>query len=265
MNQVAFIDTHVHLDDAQFDPDRDRVIDAAIAAGVGLFVNIGYRPVVWSTTLALADRRPEVLYTLGLHPGHADEWSEALFADLSELVARRRPVAIGEIGIDYYWTSENASLQRESFERQIELAIAHDLPVVIHQRSAAADVHAILSIAPAGLRAILHSFDGDAALADLAEDRGWYLGVGGLATRRQSEALRSRLQSFPVGQLVLETDSPYLVPAGCTERRNTPVNIPLIAERLGGLLGRTAEEIGRITTANAQRAFGILAAVAGDG
>ncbi|MDQ2682040.1 MAG: TatD family hydrolase [Chloroflexota bacterium] len=255
MTALQFVDTHIHLDDAQFDDDRDAVIDAAIAAGIVRLINIGYEPGVWETTLALADRRPEIGFVLGLHPGSTDKWSRETFAALSDLVRSRRPLAIGEIGLDYYWTQENKAQQRESFERQIELALDLALPIVIHQRSAATDVRAVLSSAPQRLRVILHSFDGDPALADLAEERGWFLGVGGLATRRQAEELRDRLTRFPIDQLLLETDAPYLIPAGIKERRNVPANIPIIAGRLAGLTGRPVDEIARVTTANAERAF----------
>lgn len=261
MTALSYIDTHTHLDDPQFAEDRDQVIVTAKAAGVGTMINIGYRPERWVSTLALADRHPEVAFVLGLHPGHADEWSEQLFADLSALVSERRPVAIGEIGIDYHWTEENKAVQRVSFERQVELAAAIDLPVVIHQRSAARDVESVLRNAPESLRVILHSFDGDPSLADLAQDRGWFLGLGGLATRRQSEELRNRLPSFPIDQLVLETDSPYLVPSGLKSRRNEPANIPLIANRVASLLGHSPDEIAEITTANALCAFHLRAEV----
>jgi TatD DNase family protein len=225
-------------------------------------INIGYRPERWASTLALARQHPQVRYALGLHPGNADEWSEGLFADLTAVVDREQPVAIGEIGLDYYWTQDNKAVQRISFERQIELAASRKLPIIIHQRDAAADVAAILRAAPAGLQVIFHSCDGDPGLMEMAEERGWLIGVGGLMTRRQSEALRSRLPAFPVEQILLETDSPYLVPSGVKARRNTPAMIPLIAERLAGLIGRSLEEIAMVTTRNAERVFSLSAPVA---
>jgi len=259
MTKLRFVDTHIHLDDAQFDEDRDDVIDAAHEVGVTRLINIGYEPGVWETTLALADRRPEIGFVLGLHPGSTDRWSAETFAVLSNLVQQRKPLAIGEIGLDYYWTSDNKVRQRDSFERQVELALDSRLPVVIHQRMAASDVHAILTAAPARLRVILHSFDGDVALADMAEERGWFLGVGGLATRRQAEGLRDRLARFPIEQLLLETDAPYLIPAGIKDRRNVPANIPVIADRLARLKGLPIEQIASVTSANAERAFSLKA------
>jgi TatD DNase family protein len=256
--EPTFVDTHTHLDDDLFATDLPAVMAEATAAGVRSFVNIGYRPERWRSTLAFAETYPQVRYALGLHPGHADEWSDSLCADLEELVGRTKPVAIGEIGLDYHWTTDNISIQRASFERQIDLAGHLRLPVVIHQRDAAADVAAVLRPAPAELRVVLHSCDGDSELMDLAEERGWMIGVGGLMTRRQSESLRDRLKSFSIDQIVLETDSPYLVPSGVKARRNTPAMIPLIAERLASLLGREVAEIASITTQNAELAFGLV-------
>jgi TatD DNase family protein len=257
-----YIDTHTHLDDDQFEDDLDQVLADAANNGVGRMINIGYCPERWASTLALARRHPQIRYALGLHPGNADDWSEALFADLTALVDCEQPVAIGEIGLDYYWTQDNKAIQRTSFERQIQLAHSRGLPIIIHQRDAAEDVAAILRGAPADFQVIFHSCDGDPALMDMAAERGWLIGVGGLMTRRQSEALRSRLPSFPIEQIVLETDSPYLVPSGVKARRNTPAMIPLIAERLAGLIGRSIEEIAAVTTRNAERAFRLSAPVA---
>lgn len=257
-----YIDTHTHLDDDQFEHDIDQVLTDAANNGVARMINIGYCPERWTTTLALSRRHPQVRHALGLHPGHADEWSEELFADLTALVEREQPVAIGEIGLDYYWTQDNKAVQRTSFECQVELAHSRNLPIIIHQRNAAADVATILRNAPAGLQVNFHSCDGDPELMDMAVERGWLVGVGGLMTRRQSEALRSRLPTFPIEQILLETDSPYLVPSGVKARRNSPAMIPLIAERLAGLIGRSVEEIAATTTRNAERIFGLSAPVA---
>lgn len=253
----TYIDSHAHLDDPQFDGDRDAVIDEAVAAGVAAIVNIGYRPEVWETTLALADRRPEIRHTLGLHPGHADEGSDAVMAALESLIVERRPVAIGEIGIDLYWRQDNLAVQVEWFERQIDLATRHDLPVVIHQRAAADVVAGVLAAAPGNLRVALHSFDGSPVLGLIAAERGWSIGVGGMMTRRQSSELRKYLAEIELSRVLLETDSPYLVPSGVKSRRNAPSAVPLIAERLAGITGRTADQIASITSANANTFFGL--------
>jgi TatD DNase family protein len=261
VTNLIYIDTHTHLDDEQFDSDREDVIVAAIADGISSFINIGYGQARWPTTIALHQRHPSIQFTLGLHPGNTDEWSPAVFARLIEMVRTYRPVAIGEIGLDRHWRDDNLDAQSESFRAQIDLALAEKLPIVIHQRNAGDEVAAILGETADDLCVALHSFDGHAGLAAMARDRGWMIGVGGLSTRRQNDALRSLLQIFPLQQIVLETDSPYLVPAGIKARRNSPSSIPLIAERLASLRGIDVAEVASVTTENATRYFGLLAKV----
>lgn len=257
----VLIDTHAHLDDEQFAGDVDEVIGRAATIGIGRIVNIGYRPARWETTLALADRFPIVAFTLGLHPHHAEEWSEGCEARLRHLVASRRPVAIGEIGLDYNRNANPAEVQRRVFLRQLELASDVGLPVVIHQRDAEQDVSAILHGLPANVACVLHSFDGSAELATFAIERGYMLGVGGLMTRSKSQPLRDVLAQVPLDNLLLETDSPYLVPAGVKNRRNEPTALVQVAESLSSLLGIPQHEVVDATTANAQRIFGPLLSV----
>jgi len=252
-----FVETHAHLDDPQFDEDRDAVIDAAAAVGVNTIINVGYNPDRWTSTLALAERRSEIRYTLGLHPLHANEGSEAVMARLETLVVEKRPVAIGEIGIDLLRKQDDLGAQVHYFEHQIDMAVRQDLPIVVHQRQAANEVASVLRSSPTSLRVLLHSFDGASILADLANERGWSLGVGGLMTRKQAEILRTHLATVDLGRVVLETDAPYLIPSGVTSRRNTPSAIPIIATRLGEITDRGMDEIAAITTANACSFFKI--------
>ena len=259
----AIIDTHAHLDDVQFGVDVGSVIDRAVDAGVRRIINIGYRPERWRTTLAIADRFPEVVFTLGLHPHHAEEWSPTVEAELIHLVAERGPVAIGEIGLDYLRNSNPAELQRRVFERQLELAAEFGLPVVIHQRAAENDLIAMLRTTSPNQVCILHSFDGTADLARLAQERGYFVGVGGLMTRESSIDLRDVLRTVPTELLLLETDAPYLVPAGVKNRRNEPANLTFIAERLADLVEESVDQLILRCTENAERAFGpLLSAVA---
>ena len=252
---MRWIDTHTHLDDDQFAADQTAVIDDADRLGVDRFVNIGYGPERWTSTLDLATRVPGIRYALGLHPVDTDAWSPETLDALQSVVEANRPVAIGEIGLDYYWRDDNKTAQAESFIAQISLARIANLPIVIHQRGSAADVLKILDGHARDVSVVLHSFDGDPDLARVALDRGWTLGVGGLSTRRQNEGLRELLKTFPLEQIVLETDSPYLVPSGLKARRNTPSSIPLIGERLANLRSEPIERIAEQTTHNAIRLF----------
>lgn len=262
----GYVDTHVHLDDPAFDADRDGVLAAARAAGIRRFINIGYRPARWGTTVALARAEPGIGFTLGLHPGHADEDNVETFASLVRLVGEEGPVAIGEIGLDYSRPDPRPGTQRDLFRRQLDLARDAGLPVVIHQREAAPDCAAILATTVPGQVVVLHCYDGNAESLRLGLDRGWLFGIGGLVTRAKSVALREALARIPLAQVILETDSPYLVPSGTKGRRNTPAAIPRIAAEVATLVGSTPEDVRDVTTATANRVFGAgFAWVASDG
>ena len=248
------IDTHAHLDDGQF-PDVDEIIDSAVEQSVTRIINIGYGPERWESTIALARRRPEVAVVLGIHPLDAGEFSLATFNELITHIDRVNPVGIGEAGIDLFRDGPPLDLQRDAFMAQIELALARNLPLVIHQRSAEAEVLELLRSADPALRVVLHSFDGGMESIELVIEREWFIGVGGLMTRSTSSGLRELIRKVPLSAIVLETDSPYLVPAGVKNRRNYPGNIPVIAMALADMRRASYEEIARATTENAIRAF----------
>jgi TatD DNase family protein len=257
-SRERLVDSHAHLDDEQFESDVDEVIERARAAGIGRIINVGYRSERWPTTIGLAARHPIVAFTLGLHPHHADEWNESVENDLLTLLRKRRPVAVGEIGLDYVRNSVPPDRQAKVFRRQLEIADQASLPVVIHQRGAETDLIEILAAVPASLACILHSFDGTALLAAFAVERGYYVGVGGLMTRSKSNGLREVLKRVPLELLLLETDSPYLVPSKVKSRRNEPANLVEIADSLSALLGMPQDDVVGVTTRNAERAFGPL-------
>ena len=256
---LTFVDTHVHLDEPAFDPDRDQVITRAHEAGVARIVNIGYRPARWLSGAALAARHPDVLLVLGLLPHHADEYTDETLPRLAAEIGRSGALAVGEIGLDYFREGPHPELQRDVFAAQLELAAQLDLPVVIHQRSAEEDLMAVLERSFSPSRVVLHSFDGTERLAAFASERGYFFGLGGLFTRAAAVALRSIVAGLPLDRVLLETDSPYLVPAGVKDRRNEPSNVPWIASRVADLFGCSVEEIARHTTANAETAFGLPA------
>ena len=250
---MEFIETHCHLDDDAFDHDLPAVLDAARTVGVRQFVNIGYEPRSWERSVALARSFPDIVSALGMHPNSAELWSAETAQQLTTLLEQERPVAIGEIGLDYFREHADHNLQRQAFREQLQLAEQFDLPVVIHMRGEVEnEIMTTLSDFPV-VRALLHSFDGSARLRDFLLERGDTVGIGGLMTRAGSGELREVLRSVPLDAIVLETDSPYLTPKGMKTRRNTPASIPLIAGRLAELLGYSVEEIAHRTTENARR------------
>ena len=250
-------DTHAHLDDAAFDADRREVLERASAAGVQRFLNIAYRPDIWEQSVALRDAHPEVELAAGLHPQDADKFSPAQADTLAEQLLALRPLAIGEAGFDFARPGPSFDQQQRVFQWQIEIAIAANLPLVIHQRDANKQLTRELDSWPQLQTVILHSFDGDERLAGWALERGCFVGIGGLACRKGSRVLRSALQIIPVEKLLLETDSPYLAPPGAMSRRNEPANLPLVAATLAPLWSLTQDQLCRQTTANAMEIFSL--------
>jgi TatD DNase family protein len=255
---MEFIDTHCHLDDDAFENDLPDVLDYAYAVGVRQFVNIGYEPASWTRTLKLAARFPNVSYALGLHPNSADQWSSETAAQLEMLLEQEQPVAIGETGLDFFREHADHDAQREAFRSQLALGQRFELPVVIHMRGdVEREIMSTLGDFP-DVRAIVHSFDGSAQLRDFLIDRGDSIGVGGLMTRAGSVELREVLRQVPIDAILLETDSPYLMPKGLKGRRNSPASLPQIATTLAALLGVSAQTVARQTSENAVRVLGLV-------
>ena len=259
---VEIIDTHAHLDDSAFDDDRAEVVRRAAEVGVRRIVNVGYCPDRWVTTRALAESHPGIRAMYGLHPQEAALYSGETLDALEATLRSSSPVAVGEIGLDYVRGRTDRAVQREAFAAQIALARRLGLPIVIHQRAAESDVAEILTGETDLPPVLLHSFDGRRGLADLAVSRGWLLGVGGLATKPSRADLREVLATVPLANVVLETDAPYLVPAGIRHRRNEPANLATAIHPLAEIWGVSAEIMASATTATAERFFAIGPAVA---
>lgn len=249
------IDTHAHMDDPVFDADRDSIIRAAKADGVVGIVNIGYRPERWPTTVDLTRRHPHVSCAIGLHPGHADELTDETVATIESIFETSGAVAIGEIGLDFTIGGPTVDSQCAAFEAQLALASKLVVPVIIHQRLAQTAVIEALARFPNIPTVILHCFDGSSEMARFGTERGYYFGVGGLATRQSSVELRAMLASIPPHLVLLETDAPYLVPSGVKDRRNSPMNLPRICKRLADLWSLSPAAFASMTTTNAHHAF----------
>lgn len=256
--ELRFVDTHCHLDDEAFALDLDDVLDESRAAGVGSWVNVGFSPERWKTTISIASRYPGMFAVLGLHPHGADLWTPELHHELAGLLAGSGARAVGEIGIDLFRGETNIEQQRKAFEAQLALACDLRLPAVIHMRAAEGEVLDLLASVNPAPRLLFHSFEGGPRLVDFILESGSLVGVGGLATRPRSTRLRDQLLRVPLSQMVLETDAPYLIPAGVPGSRNTPRNVPHIASILATLLGADFHHVATQTTANAERLFGMV-------
>ncbi|WP_448592490.1 TatD family hydrolase [Thermoflexus hugenholtzii] len=267
MERAIFIDTHCHLDDPAFDPDREEILARARAAGVETLILPGIEPESIPRALALAERDPRLYVAVGIHPHVASTFSPQALAQLRIWVQHPRVVAIGEIGLDFYRDRSPREVQREAFRAQLELAGELGLPVIIHQREAREAVMEELErwiAARPGARGVLHAFSGDPATARIAVAWGFFLGIGGPLTYPRAEGLREAVKAIGLDGLVLETDAPYLPPQPYRGQRNEPAYLRDVAEALAQLLGLPVEQIARQTTVNACRLFRLPPAGEGD-
>lgn len=251
------IDTHCHLDDHQFVKDLDQVLQRSREANVTRWVLIGYDPVRWDLAIELAANHKGMSHTLGVHPACAQEWNDDIALRLRDLLVSSRARGIGEAGLDFYRDNAPFDIQARAFADQLELAVELGLPLVIHMRAAEDEILGILSDGRKLPTLVFHSFDGTEKLLDFILQTGSYVGIGGLATRQGSSGLRSLLANVPAERIMLETDSPYLVPARQKDRRNQPAHVATIALMMADVLGTSPQELAAQTTANAERVFGL--------
>ncbi|MBI2191302.1 MAG: TatD family hydrolase [Planctomycetes bacterium] len=252
----SLIDTHTHLDDPQFAMDLPQVLARASDNGVDALVSVGIRPESWKATWQLCQEQKHIHPVLGFHPNHLLELEDDCWPALSEWLGAHRPVAIGEIGLDYHWDTVPRERQQHYLRLQVRLAGGLGLPVVIHCREAYPDCLRILrEECPSGLRGVLHCFSGDASVAFQALELGLHLSFGGPLTYPKSDAVREAARQSPLDRLLVETDCPYLTPQARRGKRNEPAFVRFTAEKLAEVRGMAFEEVAAATTANARQLF----------
>lgn len=249
-------DTHAHYDDEAFNEDREAVIKSLAAAGVETVVNIGASMASSETTLELTRNYPFIYGTAGVHPSETAELDEEKFQRLKEIVREPKIVAVGEIGLDYYWEKPAHDIQKNWFERQLELAREVNLPVVIHSREAAKDTLEIMKAAKAGdMGGVIHCFSYGKDMAREYLDMGFFLGIGGVLTFKNAKKLREVVEYAPMAQLVLETDSPYMAPEPNRGKRNTSANLPYVVNMMAEIKGLSPKDVIAATEKNARRLY----------
>ena len=251
------IDSHCHLDFADFEAQRDDVIARAHAAGVGAMVTISTRVKRFPELLKLAEHYDTVFCSVGTHPHNAAEEPDVTANDLVALANHSKVVAIGEAGLDYHYPEPQREAQRASFLQHIAAARITQLPLVIHARSADADMIEILETesAKGKFPFILHCFSSGLELAKAGVVLGGYISFSGILTFKTSEELRAIARTIPHGQLLVETDAPYLAPLPYRGKTNEPAFVTHTAQVLAECAGLPFEELARITTQNALRVF----------
>lgn len=252
-----YIDTHTHLYDEQFAADSDEMVQRAIDAGVTKM----YMPNCDSTTIPgmmqLAEKWPSNCYPMmGLHPCYVKENYKDELAIVAEQLRNNKFLAIGEIGLDYYWDMTFEQQQIEAFEYQIDLALQYDLPIVIHSReSTQACIDVVKKKQDGRLRGIFHCFSGTMEEAEQIIALGFYLGIGGVVTFKKA-TLADIVKEVPMEHIVLETDAPYLAPVPYRGKRNESSYAAIVAQKIADLKAMPVEQVAGITTRNAEKIFG---------
>ncbi|MBP5564310.1 MAG: TatD family hydrolase [Lachnospiraceae bacterium] len=251
-------DTHAHYDDEAFDEDRDSLIASLKDNGITRVVNVGADLKGSRASVELADKYDFIYAAIGAHPDNAKEIDDAGIATLKELSKNKKVVAIGEIGLDYYWNKDNAEEQKEAFSRQINLARELSLPIIIHSRDAAKDTMDVLKEKDAGsVGGVMHCFSYSTEIAREVVDMGLYIGVGGVVTFKNGKKLREALLEVPLDKIILETDCPYLAPEPHRGSRNSSLNLPYVVKAIADIKGVSVEEVMKTTYNNACRMYRI--------
>lgn len=254
------VDTHCHLDFEWFDEDREEVVARALAAGVQRIVVPALDLENVEMVLALAEAYEAVYAAVGIHPNSAAEWEDGWLDRLRALAGHEKVVAIGEIGLDYYWDKTPAAVQHRAFSRQLALAAELALPVIVHNREADVDVLRLLADSPlAGQErpGVLHSFSSPWETAVTGLELGFYLGFTGPVTFKKAEELREIAARAPLERLLVETDAPFLTPQPHRGKRNEPAYVAHVAAKIAEVRGLSEAQVAEATTANASRLFSL--------
>ena len=247
-------DTHAHYDDAAFDTDRDALLEALPASGVGLVIDPGCDVKSSERALMLAAQWPHVYAAVGIHPEELGGMAEGDLERIEALCTQDKCVAIGEIGLDYYWDDTRKEEQKALFIRQIELALQKELPVIVHDREAHGDCLDIVR-RYRELRGVFHCYSGSAEMAEELLWRGWYLGFDGPVTYKNARKTLEVLAVCPLDRLLIETDSPYLSPVPQRGKRNDSRNLSYIVERIAEIKGCSSQEVEAAALENGRRLF----------
>lgn len=254
---MTLIDTHAHLCDEKFDDDRSDVIARAREAGVTKIISMGDTMAASAQAVQDAEEYPALYAAVGIHPESACVLTDEMRRQLLTWAQHPKVVAVGEIGLDYYWEKDASrrALQRDLLAAQLDLAREAGLPVCIHDREAHGDTLAMLRAEGAGLTGVLHCYSGSLEMARELWKMGWYIGIDGPLTYKNAAKLPDIVREAPADKLLVETDCPYLAPVPLRGKRNEPVYVTHIAAKIAEIRGETIEDVARYTTENAERLY----------
>lgn len=249
-------ESHAHYDDEAFEEDRDSLLQSLKENGIEYVINVGASMESSYSTLQLARKYPFLYGAVGVHPSDTYPLTERDMEKLKDMAADEKIVAIGEIGLDYYWDEPDREIQKNWFKRQLLLAEELNLPVIIHSREAAKDTLDLLHAMDSGqYRGVVHCFSYSAEIAREVIQMGFYIGVGGVSTYKNAKKLVEVIQEIPLNRILLETDCPYLTPVPYRGKRNSSLYLPYVVEKIAEIKGVTTEEVERKTYENALLLF----------
>ena len=250
------VDTHAHYDDKAFDEDREQLLESMAGDGVGRIVNIGSSLDACKRTIQLMKQYDFIYGALGIHPTDSGELSESDIEWIKEMCSLEKCVAVGEIGLDYYWDEPDRAIQKKWFVRQLELAREVKLPVVIHSRDAAQDTVDIMKAEKVQeIGGVVHCYSYSRELAKTFLDMGFYFGIGGVVTFNNGRKLKEVAEYLPMDRIVLETDSPYLAPVPFRGKRNDSRKLSYVVEQIANIKGISLEEVRQTTTKTAYNLY----------
>lgn len=253
-----FIDSHAHIDDERFDEDREEIIKAIKQNDVDLFINVGADLGSSIRSVRLSEEYDFIYAAVGVHPHDADTMDENSIDVLRTFAKKEKVVAIGEIGLDYYYDNSPRDIQKDKFREQIRLAKEIDLPIIVHSRDAAGDTMDILREEQDGsLRGVLHCYSGSLEQAQEYIDLGFYISLAGPVTFKNARVPKEVAEAVDINRLLIETDSPYLTPEPYRGKRNNPMYVRHVAEKIAELRNMSVEEVAKITSKNTRELFRI--------
>lgn len=251
------IDSHAHLNDERFDLDREYLIKNFKKNGIELVVNVGADMESSRASVELAENYENIYAAVGIHPHSATELNQANLLEIEEMAGGEKIVAIGEIGLDYFYDNSPRDIQRQAFREQIRLAKRLDMPIVVHTRDADADTLEILKEEREGLKGVIHCFSSDRAQMEEYLDLGFFIAFGGPVTFKKTDELKEAAKIVPLEKLLVETDAPYLAPMPYRGKRNEPIFVKETAALIANLKGIMLDDLALQTVKNTKEIFGI--------
>lgn len=250
-----FVDSHAHIQISQFNKDRHAVLKRAQDAGISKILVIGFNLETSLGAVELAEKHDNLYATVGMHPHDAKDLTSDVLNTFRDLLDNPKVIALGEIGLDYYRNLSPRAVQKDAFEKQLDLAEEMQKPIIIHNREAYMDILPILEARGGKIQGVLHCFTGDLALMYRSLEIGFHIGIGGIVTYPKAKDVQAAATEVPLERLLIETDCPWLTPQFRRGKRNEPAYVRAVAEKIAELRGTSIETIGEITTNNFNSLF----------